>query len=586
MKLYQVEYPAVRVESSSEGSPIVLFAAPCLDIKYWSGIPQKKIEGGAGDTETIGFQRKDNPQRVKAIAKFFANPLNIIQNPILCASRRIAGGGVDFVPDASGGQGVQTGKVIISRPLYESMSIEELFKLLRETIENRVPRLKSETPSTDLIEKFKKNLRSVQELSSEYPQNVDGDLDVVETEDTASESDQGSVEPSEDASSVFFEETHLKDFWEEIAARHEVLKEIKGYDKLEFLGIGRDLLIDYLNPSVVVDGQHRLLGAIEHAKIESNSDKYIPEIEKKLGEGKNANQIADEMQRRVARVIPISMLLNDNPSEQVFQFVVVNQTATKLSRDLLGTIVSTTLEDDELPPIRDRLESAGVRLKESKVISFVARTEGSAFYKKISRGIDGNANELLAWDVAGSLISIFRELNGGVLWGGKNDYARLWANNCLLDSEIIPKDIRDKQSLEEALRFWADERGPWWLVFNKFWNEIKKFFASDDSSAFNYWGSPRTSNLFNKVSLTILAASFFKYINTRGEPINKIEDVTKYINGWLKGVDQAYFNRDWQMKGQKKDIPGIRENWATLWEDYRESPGKLPQARTYKKAAG
>jgi hypothetical protein len=373
----------------------------------------------------------------------------------------------------------------------------------------------------------------------------------------------------------------LTDFWGEISARHEVLKELNRFDGLSFLGISRELLIDYLNPSVVVDGQHRLLGAIEHSRNEFNSEENARATLERVAQGKTPDEIIDEMQGRNSRVIPISMLMNDSPAEQVFQFVVVNQTATKLSRDLLGTIVSTTLEDSELPPIRDRLESAGIKLAESRVISLVAKTKDSAFYQKISRGIESNANELLAWNVAGALISIFRDLRGGTPFGEKNDYAKVWAQENLVNCEIIPSDIRAK-GLEDSLKYWSDEKGPWWPVFNAFWSEVRDFFSSDDAGAFNYWGSPRSSNLFNKVSLTILAVDFFEWMAVRQDTIDKPEDISLLVNKWLGRVNRNYFGVDWNMKGQKKDIPAIRENWTKLWKEYRKAPAKLPAKKSYR----
>ena len=68
---------------------LLLFAAPASEIDAWSGVPQKKsFEIGS---ETTGFQREANPKRIEDLTKFFSNSENIVQNPILCATRSVDG---------------------------------------------------------------------------------------------------------------------------------------------------------------------------------------------------------------------------------------------------------------------------------------------------------------------------------------------------------------------------------------------------------------------------------------------------------------------------------------------------------------
>ena len=65
----------------------------------------------------------------------------------------------------------------------------------------------------------------------------------------------------------------------------------------------------------------------------------------------------------------------------------------------------------------------------------------------------------------------------------------------------------------DPFEYWRKFDGPWRDVFMAFFAKIRDEFgdrSTDD--AHNYWGKPRDSNLFNKVSLTILAADFFQYL--------------------------------------------------------------------------
>ncbi len=178
----------------------------------------------------------------------------------------------------------------------------------------------------------------------------------------------------------------------------------------------------------------------------------------------------------------------------------VNQKATPIGRALLGTIVATTLSNDELARVADRLKDAGIQLEESQAITFLSRYPDSPFCGLIERGLAGDAKDLLQWNVFASLVSIFRDLRGGKLFGQRNDYAHIWGQRQLGDSALV-KDYAAKGS-ESPLDYWRTLDGPWRDVFMAFWMEVRdKFGNTEDADKHNYWGKPRESNLFNKVSL-------------------------------------------------------------------------------------
>ncbi len=128
--------------------------------------------------------------------------------------------------------------------------------------------------------------------------------------------------------------------------------------------------------------QHRLRAAVTSAKALVNKDNQYQEyIEQAII---NDNLDPEEAQRKVeseaARKLAISLLMNTDPAEQVFQFVVVNQKATPIKSALLGTIISTSLSNDELCRVSDRLEAAGIKLEESRAVTFLTRYPKSPFY--------------------------------------------------------------------------------------------------------------------------------------------------------------------------------------------------------------
>ena len=118
----------------------------------------------------------------------------------------------------------------------------------------------------------------------------------------------------------------------------------------------------------------------------------------------------------------------------------------------------------------------------------------------------------------------------------------------------------------------------------EFWRCVRERFANtDDQDRPNYWGKTRTSNLFNKVSLTILASDFFQSLVETKKQINSVNDISPLVDDWLEDVNTQYFDKDWKFEGKgfKKDSPGIRKQWADIWVEYRKNPANLPDRRRF-----
>jgi hypothetical protein len=277
--------------------------------------------------------------------------------------------------------------------------------------------------------------------------------------------------------------------------------------------------------------------------------------------------------------------MSTDPAEHVFQFVVVNQKATPIGRALLGTIVSTSLSNEELARVSDRLKNAGIPLEESQAVAYLTRSPDSPFYNKVEKGLTSDGADLLPWTVLVSLVKIFRELNGGKLFHERNDYADKWKRELLNDSGIVAS--WEEKQFERQLDYWSSPDGPWREVFMAFWSKVRAELGNEtDDQVNNYWGKSRSSNLFNKISLTILAADFFQFLCDRKLGIDSSSDVLQFVDDWLEGVNRDYFNRDWKLSGAKKDSPGIRSRWSKEWLEYRKDPQKLPKVSLYRQALG
>jgi hypothetical protein len=187
------------------------------------------------------------------------------------------------------------------------------------------------------------------------------------------------------------------------------------------------------------------------------------------------------------------------------------------------------------------------------------------------------------------LLSTFRNLSGAKLFHSpKIDYADLWRRRYLTQSELVQGALTDAgdegTSLQRALAAWQKLDGPWREVANAFFEAVRDRLSDPTNLvAPNAWGSTR-QNLFNKISLSILIADFFQYLNDSRQTIHSGAHVRELVEAWLEGVDKAYFNRDWSLSGVKKDTPGIRSQWSELWVDYRKDPSRLTDVRNFRRA--
>ncbi|MEH1828222.1 MAG: hypothetical protein V7L22_23285 [Nostoc sp.] len=576
--MHNFKYKAVRIKQTSCGDWLVLFAASAIEIDLWAGVPQKK-KIGVQSKETTGFQREENSKRIKEISEFYRNEKNIIQNPLLCALRQPNESLIKFEASEThinDSESIQQGFLTINAELLEKLSLLELLKRVKADLEVRVPDLANQLVPEKMTRELKQRAKFIQ-IDRNNP-------------DTFDENEEETLEETDDDSNLGLslnDESHILDFWQEIAAYISVLEEIKDtFDGEKFLDYSKDAMIAFLRPIVVVDGQHRLRAAIGSAKEIVNQDIYKDALEKLIID----KQLEpEEAQRRieadVARKLPVSLLMNNDPAEQVFQFVVVNQKATPIKNSLLGTIISTSLSNEELTRVSDRLEAAGIKLEESRAVTFLTRYPRSPFYDLVDRGINNNRKDLLKWNVLSSIVKIFRDLKGGKLFHESVDYADKWRREFLPDSKIV--ENWEIEECESAFDYWHRLDGCWRDVFILFWNSVRdKLAVQNNDEAYHYWGSPTRSNIFNQTSLTILAADFFQFLGDRGIGIDSANDIPSLVDQWLKGVDPNYFNRDWNLRGVKKDVPGIKKRWSKLWVEYRKDPQRLPRSNQYRDPLG
>jgi hypothetical protein len=566
----ELQYKGIMVEQLRGGPRLVLFSAPAQEIELWSGIPQRRrLDGGI---ETAGFQREEKPKRVSEIAAFMGETQNVIQNPLLAAVQD------NDLVTCSEEMDSDYCTITVRLPDFASFSLLKLIRSTLSELTSRVPGLGSRPADDETVLTVR---RSMAELGINV---LSSDNDESDAPDEAAEDD---VVPSEEQGDVgvtlFDEESQVIDFYDELNARRVVLEELGPQaDSLDSIGgFTRDFLISLVKPVVLVDGQHRLRGALQAITQFENSDAGTKRIADLIDAGKTPAEATEHLAQEFGRRLPVSLLLNDSPAEHVFQFVVVNQKATPMSSALLGTIVSTSLTHAEMDPIRDRLRKAGIELEGSRAISYMRRAVESPFRGLVSTGVIGDKPNALPWSVLAQLIHVVRYLEQGEYYHPpKIDYARLWRRDAFPKTALVEHTSEGvDQTSEERFAAWSAIDGPWRTMFIKLHTSIRdKFGDLNDPRAQNYWGSTK-SNLFNMVSLKILTADFFAFIHTR--TFQSWEEVDDALKEWIGDLSSEYFARDWRMGGTKKDQPAIKVNWSSTWADYRLTRERLPRVERY-----
>jgi hypothetical protein len=570
-----VEYQGLFVRQLEDAPGMVLFAAPAVDIAQWAGIPQRRrLIDGDLVTETAGFQREEKTSRVSDIAAFMHDPRNVIQNPLLAAVQNLARVRIDQE------SGYCT--VTIEPPDNVSLSIRDLLNLAVEGLRRRRHDLVGRPVNEDMVLKLKVALATSQTANIATPQSrVEYMDDATETEIESSSDEETTIAAS---LSLFEEESQVFEFFDNLNARSFVMNELGEDGTLldSIGGVDREFLMNLVMPVVLVDGQHRLRGALKAIQDFEESDDGMRQLAELIDDGQSPAQARHLLATRVGRTLPVSLLLSDEPAEHVFQFLVVNQKATPISPALLGTIVATSLTDEEIEPIQLRLEGAGINLEGSRAIAFITRSPDSPFQNLVSTGMSGDAGRSLPWPVCGKLIDVVRNLEGGALYHfAMVDFAKMWREGAFSSSGLVEVGLSPAARMKE----WSAFNGPWRTFFIKLHTKIRDCLGTrDDPSAHNYWGSVE-SNLFNKVTLQILTADFFSYLHSQQASLDDWDALDRALDDWLDGLGRDYFARDWRMGGTKRDQPVIKKAWSEAWAEYRITH-RLPRVERYNPGGG
>lgn len=554
----KLSYPAVlykQLKGASEQASVLIFAAPSADILSFAGIPRKEVVD-ASRGETVGYQR---PPSDRKLPRFLNEPENIIPTSLLLATRNRQK--VTFIanPNNSEPRVSLSGVVEIDVDFHHETSFQILLEELLTLLERRHPKLSEIHPDERLVARAKRALTDPDPAKDQSEQAGTQDAGEENLPDT--DTDQEEEEGNEELGAVVFDQNaQIENFYVTAKSAHKALTEASNLENLNtILGFSKGMLLDYIRPTIVVDGQHRLLGAEETIKTKwETAQEQDPHIAARLANRESPEEVKAIFYKANDRLFGISLMVSDDWAEHVFQFITVNQKAKSINKSLLSSIISTSLTDQELNRIKPRLGSAGIKIEDLTIVGKM-RLSGP-FAGLVSAGFDtrSGVSETDKLDQSSliKIFKIFRDLSGAkdpLLTDG--DAAREWRSTFLSQYAHI-QDYREK-GFRTRLQYWSAANGPWLEIFNLFFTTIRDRISSE-SSANRRWGDVHESQLFNAATLSVLVIQFFNFLHTKEKNPENRTAFKQAIEEFTSRLNPEFFGEQWNL------LPGRRIEKANL----------------------
>lgn len=251
-----------------------------------------------------------------------------------------------------------------------------------------------------------------------------------------------------------------------------------------------------LRPAIVVDGQHRLHGA-------SAVSKDI--------------------------ILPVIAIPHCPWTEQIYQFVVINEKAQKVDASLLSDIFGSSLTSTEQESIRNKLLRSNVEI-ESRIASvFANRNAESPFANMIIVKMGGNQPDGIKPYISERTIRVLIE-------GGGQKYSFGWRSDEEFYHNYVSPTINDRQLWDS----WTN--GKWIEYWFAFWDEVRNFYNEKSGGTRkpeeNLWNPLKQTNLTKAVTLRQMQTLFMKFCVEEMKQIEKSREVLIQVLGDYDIVEQ------------------------------------------------
>jgi hypothetical protein len=219
-----------------------------------------------------------------------------------------------------------------------------------------------------------------------------------------------------------------------------------------------------LRPAIVVDGQHRLFGA-------ANVSRDI--------------------------VLPVVAIPHCPWTEQIYQFVVINEKAQRVEQSLLGDIFGSSITHQEQRNIRDRFARLNVDI-ESRIAATTANREPSSPFRnmvvvKMTGQLPADVRPYLSERTIRVLID-----------GTSQKYSQGWRTDEAFYDYFVQPTFPNKDDWDK----WSG--GAWRDYWFTFWDTVKTYYNAEAARLGRepLWSSTTQTNLTKAVTLRQLQTLF------------------------------------------------------------------------------
>jgi len=254
-----------------------------------------------------------------------------------------------------------------------------------------------------------------------------------------------------------------------------------------------------LRPAIVVDGQHRLHGA-------SSSKREI--------------------------ILPVVAIPACNWTEQIYQFVVINEKAQKVDTSLLSDIFGSSLTAKEQEGIREKLARSKVEI-DARIASVIANRDlKSPFKDMVIVKMEGTTPQNLSPYITDGTIR-------ALIDGSTRKHSRGWRTDEEFFECYIAPTLSDRADWDS----WSG--GKWMEYWFAFWSEVRNFYnipekkrRSDNEKIDQLWSTTIQSNLTKGVTLRQIQSLFIGFCIDNISKIKDTREMLMSMNDDQEQVDQ------------------------------------------------
>jgi hypothetical protein len=260
----------------------------------------------------------------------------------------------------------------------------------------------------------------------------------------------------------------------------------------------RKMLLNLLQPATIVDGQHRTRGAAF--------------LEKGI-------------------TFPVVGLIDADWREQVFQFVVINQRARPIPAEFLSAIISNSLNNNDIQEMSSRLEQAGVKLENTKIMDLVHGDQRSPFVGMIDFKIQGAKGRL----TYPGMLTLARRFRGLRTHDTEVRFSGFF-KEVFADAMNVPK-------YTDRRRLW--QNSVWFEYFAAFWDELRTQVCDEGGGYEHLWGY--NTNLLKIVTLQELQNLFLQWLSDRRDKVHSVEELRTLAKKFAEHLKPIFFEKAWKL---------------------------------------